>query len=620
MILRQRFTYAEISLIRDCSPISTPTPPIIEPNEEEFLEMDDIFEEFEEMSKQQLTIQPVNRNLNFASIKLSPKPKSGKITKYFYLDPETFDSEYVSFQMLTKESFYTTKERHIKKHYGNPFASISLHTHERSIELRGNKLYLKTYHQFKRREPNWKYFRKNSRSVSFTIDLVKGDFTIGERTMNGGTKNVRFRKNSFTSLEHLIMGNTFFKYCNRLPIIVKGEVKDGFLNTFNDYDFVKELKKFIPEIPNFIDEISDKRHTIKGFVDFFINKKKIKAPNDYVTLITKYYPTEKFLKKNDRKLVQSILDSFGIKSKLLVRIGHENPTLNYYEFSLICGLFGKNYTKYIGNLSPDTFYIFCESEGESKGFIPLKQRQFPITYNFVNGINEDEKENIIKIINSLSINSKEQPVRVGNIFQLFKDHFDMIDKIREYIPDYKMTSTNYDAFHNEHLELSKMSRLIKKAWTTEYQFDGRMVRHVEEKIEYVKEGVEYVFNPVILKREEEYVEEGSFMHHCVATYANKETSIVISLRLNHGLDRVTCEFDKKSGNCLQERHFSNKIPPDYFEDALFVLKNRVKRFAGQRLLDHIDIKKVKIKINGIEVNKKEPVNVFDGLFGDNFEF
>jgi hypothetical protein len=613
MILRQRFTYAEISLIRDCSPISTPTPPIIEPIEEELLDIDDIFEE---MLVHQSNVQPIIKNLNFASIKLSPKPKSGKKTKYFYLDPETPDSDYVSFQTLTKRPFYTTKERHIKKHYGNPFASIFLHTHERSIELRGNKLYLKTYYQYKKREHNWKYFRKNSRSVSFTIDLVKGDFTIGERTMNGRTKNVRFRKNSFTSLENLITYNTFFKYRNKLPTSVEGEVRDGFLNTFNDYDFVKELKKFIPEIPNFIDEISDKRYTIKGFVDFFINKKKIKAPNDYVTLITKYYPTEKFLKKNDRKLVQSILDSFGIKSKLLVRIGHENPTLNYYEFSLICGLFGKNYTKYIGNLSPDTFYIFCESEG----FIPLKQRQFPITYNFVNGINEDEKENIIKIINSLSVNSKEQPVRVGNIFQLFKDHFDMIDKIREYIPDYKMTSTNYDAFHNEHLELSKMSRLIKKAWTTEYQFDGRMVRHVEEKIEYVKEGVEYVFNPVILKREEEYVEEGSFMYHCVATYANKETSIVISLRLNHGLDRVTCEFDKKSGNCLQERHFSNKIPPDYFEDALFVLKNRVKRFAGQRLLDHIDIKKVKIKINGIEVNKKEQVNVFDELFGDNFEF
>jgi hypothetical protein len=142
-----------------------------------------------------------------------------------------------------------------------------------------------------------------------------------------------------------------------------------------------------------------------------------------------------------------------------------------------------------------------------------------------------------------------------------------------------------------------------------------MVRHVEEKIEYVKEGVEYVFNPVILKREEEYVEEGGFMHHCVATYANKETSIIISLRLNNGMDRVTCEFDKKSGNCLQERHFTNNVPPDYFKDALFVLKKRVMRFAMQRLLDHVDVKKVRIKINGIEVTRKETNdNIFDVLF------
>ena len=609
MILRQIFTYAEISLVRDCSPISTPDPQTIKSNNEEPLHEIDVFGE---TSKP----EPFIINYNFTHIKLSPKPKSGKKTKYFYLDSEVPDSDYVSFRTLTKEIFYTTKERHIKKHYGNPFASICLHTYERTIELRGNKLYLKTYHQTKRREYNWKYFRKYSKSESFTIDLIKGDFTIGVVTMKGKTKTINFVKNSFTSFGNLISSTFFFNHTKILPFNVKGEVRDGFLNAFNDYDFTKEIKKFIPEIPDFID---GKKETIKPFVDFFIDKKKIKVPNDYVTLVTKYYPTEKYLKKNDRKLVQSILDSFGIKSKLSTRIAHENPTLDYREFTLLCGIFGKNYTKYVGNLSSDTFYLFCHSSISSMGHVPLKHRQFPINNNFFNGINEDEKENIIKIINSLSIKSKEQQVSVTGIYTIFKDHFDMIDKIREYIPDYRMTSTNYDAFHNEHLELSKMCSLIKKGWTTEYQFDGRMVRHVEEKIEYVKEGVEYVFNPIILKQEEEYHEEGKFMHHCVATYANKETSIIISVRMNNGIDRVTCEFSKKSGDCLQERHFSNKTPPDYFGDALVTLKSRVKRFASQRLLDHIDVKKVKIKINGVEVDKKEPANVFGGLFGE-FEF
>ena len=45
-----------------------------------------------------------------------------------------------------------------------------------------------------------------------------------------------------------------------------------------------------------------------GNPEDFVDKKKIKTPNDFVPLIKRYYPTEKFLKKNQRKLMQSILD------------------------------------------------------------------------------------------------------------------------------------------------------------------------------------------------------------------------------------------------------------------------------------------------------------------------
>ena len=133
-----------------------------------------------------------------------------------------------------------------------------------------------------------------------------------------------------------------------------------------------------------------------------------------------------------------------------------------------------------------------------------------------------------------------------------------------------------------------------------------MVRNVESPIKNEFDGVKYYFNPVILKRDEEYSEEGSFMHHCVASYSNKIESIIVSLRTNEGLDRVTCEFNKKTGECIQQRYFCNKVPPDYFTDSLKTLRERVKKSANNRLLYHIDFKKVRVKINGIEV--KIPVN------------
>jgi hypothetical protein len=55
------------------------------------------------------------------------------------------------------------------------------------------------------------------------------------------------------------------------------------------------------------------------------------------------------------------------------------------------------------------------------------------------------------------------------------------------------------------------------------------------------------------------------------------------------------------------------MPPEYFKEPLTILKKRVKKFAIQRLLDHVDVKKVRIKINGKEVVKNEPTNLFDDL-------
>jgi hypothetical protein len=618
MILQQRMSYAEIELIRDYSQITVGEPPITEPpqlDEDVDNELEDFFGEF--TLKESKKIKPVIGDGRLKTLKLSTTPKSGPKTKYYYNgDKET---EYVSFRSLTKTPFFTTKERHIKRHYGNPFASISIVTHERTIDLRDNKLYLKTYTQRKIRDFNWKYFRKSSRTVSFTINLLTGDFTIGDKTSNGRVKNVRFRKNSFSVLDNLISNNNFFKFNTKIPSTVSSDVKEKFFEIFNDYEFVKEFKNFIPEIPHFIEEISDRQYALKGIIDFFITKKKIKVPNIYVPLIKGYYPTEKYLKKNDRKLIQSILDSFGIKSKISIKIAHENPSLNYLQFTLFCGLFGKDYMKYVGNLNPESIKFFCDSKNNdntwesTSGSIPLDGRKFPTTNHFVNSISDNEKDNIIKIVNSLVNKNNETPRNVNGIFNLFKDHFEMIEKIIDYDPDFKMRATTYDAFHNEHMELSKMTRLIKKGWTTEYQFDNRMVRFVEEGIKTKHNDVEHFFNPVILKREEEYGEEGAFMHHCVASYADKETSIIISLRTDNNLDRVTCEFNKKTGDCIQERHFSNKMPPEYFKEPLTILKKRVKKFAIQRLLDHVDVKKVRIKINGKEVVKNEPTNLFDDL-------
>jgi hypothetical protein len=615
-LLKQRFNYATIDLIRDDSLFDIEKYSgldVIEPIEVKDIS-DDLTSEFDDIfsvKTDSLSITPVFKNDRFQRIKLEPLPEKGRKTKHFYNNVDK--KEYVHFQKLTKNPLYTTKEKYIKRHFMNPFASIEIFTHERTITLENNKLYIRSYKHRRWRDFNWKYFRKSNKIETLSINLEKGDFTIGDMSNASSRKTKRFRKNSFGTLEALLASNQFLNKRGSVP--KNTLIHEKFVETFNDTEMLEIISQYIPNMPKKYDDKTDKDEFIKSLIEFFVTKKRIKTSNEYISLIRRYYPTEKFLKKNDRKLVQSILDSYGINSKFTNKLLHEHPNINLQDFSFFCSLFGKDFTKYVGSLSPDAFKFFNNKDEPYNGSTPLDLRG--VKNNRIVTSQTTEKENIIKIVNNLVEEMKEKTAPVGNIYSLFKDHFDMIDKVREYDPNFKMTATTYADFHIEHMELSKMISLIKKGWTIEYQFDNRMVRLVEEEIVFLHNDLKtYIFKPQILKREEEYTEEGAFMHHCVATYSKKESSIIISLRTDGGMDRVTCEFVKKTGDCVQERHFCNKVPPEYFQEPLRVLKERVKRFANQRLLDHIDIKKVKVMINGKEVDKKETRNDFE-IFLDN---
>ncbi len=446
-------------------------------------------------------------------------------TKFFYCDPskprETckFEHAYInknSQDYSNNTCYETSNDRHIREHFMNPFSNISIYTIERLIVRNGDKLTIKYYEHIKTRRVNQKFFKKRSTSQSFSFNFKTGNFIIGNQHFHGKMKgNIRFRCNSFISLVMGMVGNhTMFNMTNFIS--GNSRLNNEFYGIFDNYEFIN---RYYQEMGIVNGPIIGEDHFREKFVDKiadkFVEYKKIKVPNEFKKILKFFYPTEKFLKKNDRKLFASVLDRHGIKSKFTIKLLHTIDNINISKLKTLCNLFGDDYPKHLSAIKPDFFKTILMNHETPE----TPETDFFNTQNYI--LHDTEKDNLVKIINSFfdispTSNSNQY---IGTII----DHFDMIEKIRVYNPNLKCLSTNHIDFTEEHLELSKMIRAIKKGWVIEYQFDNRMVRNIEEPIKNMYEGIEYTFFPRILKREEEYYEEGTFMHHCVASYSDKET-------------------------------------------------------------------------------------------------
>jgi hypothetical protein len=559
------------------------------------------------------TIRPVGKIVSL------PEKKNKKVFYAATTEPvqETFRlTYYVKKDKLGYCSFQTTKDRQIKSHYGRPLSEINVTIIERSIRRNGDKITIKLYRQDKHRSYNCIYFKKSYMVQSLTFNLVTGNFTTLTKTSRGKQTSQVFRTNSFQSLHNLIQ-NTSFLNIKTKGINDHSRLYNDYQNSFDDNLFTSKIQESLGLDLGCVSYSSNQENFINDVMNAFVKKKKIKVPNGhYDYLLTKLYPTEKFLKKNDRKLVASVLDMLGIKTKATIKILHEYPNIDIYGLCKFIHYFDNDYAKYIGNINPMTFEKSTRKFGirdyNDIGVKAVMVRE----KNKVYGLMDIEKENLIKIVNSFNYMDSNS-VLSESFIQLVDDHIRMIEKVREYDPSVHLKSRTLDEFRAEHRELTKMMSAIKKGWVIEYQFDEKVLEDLEKPLECLETDTSlHTLYPYVLKREEDYIEEGSFMHHCVATYSDKDRSIIVSLRNQSGTDRVTCEFDIQSGRCVQQRSFCNATPPSQFEDGLLLLCQKIERYSRWGTLNWKEKKKVPVKINGIEITKElPPVRVTD-IFND----
>ncbi len=624
-IITQRFSYASITPYKDyCrldekKDLSTS----FQNNLDGLSEVDELLSFLSSTNKEKTNSKYVGRIVSL------PEKRKRKVHYFSTTDTvqERFEITYAYKNSKRSNTFETTNNRHIKSHYGRPFSSISVSIIERSIRKRGDIVTIKVYVSSKNRSFNSIYFRKSFTVYSLSINLKTGNFTTGTITKSGKKSGKTFRVNNFMELSRIVTGKSFL---NVHGFISSDSVlKNEFIEIFDNLEFTTQIQKVLGIDLGCVSYSSNPNQFVSDLCKIFIKKKNIKVPNgDYEFWISRYYPTEKYLKKNDRKLIASILDVFNIKTKFTIKLLHEYPSIDLFGLISFCSYFGNDYSKYISSLQP---HVFENSVRKVKNDDYVNNKSF-ILNNVTKSsyhLTDNEKENLIRVANSIQYSS--DGVFSERMIQLFNDHFKMIEKVRDYDSSLFMKSKTIDEFNDEHRELTKMVSAIKKGWVIEYQFNEKMVEDIEKPIPLkinlgseenpvYADDIDISFYPYILKREEEYIEEGSFMHHCVATYADKDKSIIISVRTENSMDRVTCEYNCQDGRLIQSRHFCNKQPPADMEYAIEDLTIKVQKYARLGLLHNTDKKKVPLKINGVEVVRENPTSWMDAVFGAAREF
>jgi hypothetical protein len=548
---------------------------------------------------------PIFSSTDGKMIEIEPKGTRKRKIMSFYTDKPVGDRVYLQYEYqnrTTKENYiYTTDDEVVKKYFGDPFAYIEINTYERSIRRHGDKITIKLYRQNKYRDVNWKFFKRSNSIRSLTINMVTGNFTTTTISTTPKHKVKRFRTNNFYELYDIIFNTSYLFNSDKNDFKFKS-IGAKFLDVFNNDDFLLSVSSALE-----IEPFGDLKEFYSSFIRKFSYLKKIKTPDVYEKLLTEIYPTEKFLKKNDRKLVASILDFAGIKSKFTIKLFHEYR-INIFPFVKLCYLFGDDYPKYLGNLRKEMYT--SEKPSRNNALFP-REAPFIISRpaldeerNRAFNVTDVEKENLIKFLNS-----EDSPRNLGaDLMTYIYDHFNMINTLREYYPEIHFKAKTYSEFEVEHRYLSKIIATIKKGWTTEYVYKKELIEEIEQPllIDQMLLPVcadDAYFYPTILKREEEFIDEGSFMHHCVASYSDNNRSIIISLRSKDSLERITCEFNIRTGEIVQAKYKCNAQPPEIFHKPLEELKQLVRKQVYKDTLQWEEKKKVNVVINGVEVVK-----------------
>jgi hypothetical protein len=554
VLFSQRVNYAIVKKYREYSPINSKPKNI-----------SDVFgDNFFDKNEQGYTVHSI-----------PPPVVRGKNVKhlFYFVDPDTKSHGINRFMHAPFGGVYVTQDTDkIGKYLGDKLSSISIHTRENRIEREGNTLRLVLDHYVKRREFNSKFSKKSVNKIIIKFDFDKGNTHI--MVQRGNQKE--FRINCLWLIEELY----FHHFAEVFP---KEEVPKKARNKSIEMSMSFELfmLTFKTLCLGYVDISKFKSglnlHGFSKIKDFLVSvglanmvtKKNIKINDNYRDILINYYPNQRYLKKNDNKLIQSCLDRLGVNHPSINKIVHRDFRTIFYLNSFK-NIFGEDFHRYFANIqwgdcvdlktstSPNKFSLYNRELGNE---------DFPSLNDKI------EKTNALKIINDSLSPKNAIRKRLSEVLGELQDHLSIIDRIKEHYEGIKLRSTTLRTFEEEHRNYSVLETRVKREHMCIREYDQKFIKLISEPIEDEEQMLSYRVR--LLTTQDHYEDEGYVMKHCVGGYIHYEKSIIISVIENNSKERVTLEYDRYSGNLLQSRGTYNSPPSDKMKYAINELNRRM---------------------------------------------
>lgn len=494
---------------------------------------------------------------------------------------------------LSCANIITRNSDKIIKYYNKPFTSIIINNFEFKIIEEGDKLKFRTMIYIKSRSFNSKFFSTKVYIHFFSYNKKTGDFFIGrmEKLKKSKKFNKIIYKNNFKFLKRIFnkeLYNSIAPFGTK-PII-NGLLQEN-IKIFNSLHLDKAHEIFSERILG--KKIGKNNTFMTDIIDSFVKAKGIKVPNNYYELLCEWYPKMNQLHKSKMKLVQAILNMYGINSKIAIKLAHRE-TINIGHLILICKFFGPEHPQYLNNINWNKFdkidkqkcyFTFSLiNEIKNPNLSILKEKK--IKKLFVQWLNNFLLDRLI-ISNSKTANY--------NYFIDVIDHIKLYQKIQENGVDIDIKALTYKKFQVEHMKFTKIMNIINNRKFYILDYNQEYIKHLELPIIIDDE----IYIPFLLKNQNDYQEESNKVKHCVSSYISHSKSNIISLR-NSKDARVTIEYNNDTCLPIQKRAIQNFDPPKEFNEAIKILDKRVLDYKNKprllekrvELLDLEDIKEL----------------------------